>query len=138
VSLTIPLRPEVQDRIREQAEREGATPEEVAARALEAQFGTASVRVKMPRLSKRETELFRIINDGFPEEFWTRYKELRAEFDARTIGEADRQELIGMTSQVDAMNVRRMESLSELAQIRGTTLPAIMQKLGIGPVQIPE
>lgn len=138
MSLTVTLPPEVQSKIEEQAAREGLTAAEIAARVLQAQFATAPVRVKAPRLSPHETELFTVINDGFPEEFWGRYRELRARLHAETMTEQEQGEFLGLNDRLEEKNARRIEALGELAKLRGTTLRGIMEKLGVGPIQLPD
>lgn len=138
MSLTVPLPPEVQSKIEEQAAREGVTAAEVAARVLQAQFATAPVRAKAPRLSARETELFTVINDGFAEEFWRRYKELRARLHAEAMTTDEQREFLALNDQVEEKNARRIEALGELAKLRGTTLRGIMDKLGLGSIQVPD
>ncbi len=146
MSLNVSLPPEVESWLKQEAAREGTTPEQMVVRAVQTQFATASAastspiaaRPSAPRLSPRETELFTVINDGFPEEFWGRYKELRARLHAEAMTEAEQQEFLALNDQVEEKNARRIGALGELAQLRGTTLRGIMEKLGIGPVQVPE
>jgi len=118
--LTITLRPELEEWIQQEAAREGVTPAELAARALEAHW---AVSRPAPHLSSRESELLRKIRGGFSEEFWTRFKELKARLDAEELTEEERQEF----AQLEGKNAERIAHLAQLARLRGITLPEIMQ-----------
>lgn len=87
---------------------------------------------KAPSLSKQEEALLGIINRGFPEQFWRRYKALFAKKDKETLLENEYNELLGMVEQVEEYNVERLQALIDLAKIRGVDLNTIMQDLGIG------
>ena len=87
---------------------------------------------KAPSLSKQEEVLLGIINRGFPEQFWRRYKALFAKKDKGTLLENEYNELLGMVEQVEEYNVERLRALIDLANIRGVDLNTIMQDLGIG------
>jgi hypothetical protein len=132
--LTITLRPEVEEWVQQEAAREGVTPAELAARALEAHWAVAN---RAPHLSSRESELLLKINEGFSEEFWRRFKELKARLDAEKLSEEERQEFIGLNAQLEGKNAERIAHLAQLARLRGMTLPKVMQQLGIGPIQVP-
>lgn len=135
MSLNLTLRPELETWIREEATREGTSPESVAARVIEAHWAIAS---RVPHLSASESELLAKINEGFPEVFWQRYRELRDKLRAETLAEEERQELIRLNDQVEGKNAERIRHLGELSRLRGVTLPEIMTQLGIGPIQVPE
>ena len=87
---------------------------------------------KAPSLSKQEEALLDIINRGFPEQFWRRYKVLFAKKDKGVLAENEYNELLGMVEQVEAYNVERLQALIGLAQIREMSLDTIMHELGIG------
>jgi len=87
---------------------------------------------KAPSLSKQEEALLGIINRGFPEQFWQRYKALFAKKDKGTLSENEYNELLQMVEQVEEYNVERLQALIDLANIRGVSLNTIMQDLGIG------
>lgn len=86
---------------------------------------------KAPHLSKRETELFREINDGFDEVFWYRYKELRGKLEDETMTPTENEEFLKMNEEVEAKNVIRLRSVAELAQLRQMSIPDLMNQLGL-------
>lgn len=86
---------------------------------------------KAPHLSKRETELFREINDSFDEVFWHRYKELREKLEDETMTPTENEEFLNMNEEVEAKNVIRLRSVAELAQLRQMSIPDLMNQLGL-------
>ncbi len=86
---------------------------------------------KAPHLSKRETELFREINDSFDEVFWHRYKELREKLEDETMTPTENEEFLKMNEEVEAKNVIRLRSVAELAQLRQMSIPDLMNQLGL-------
>lgn len=92
--------------------REGQTPESSA-------------------LSDTETELLQEINAGFDEMEWNAYRELIAKRRAGTLQADEQQALIRFIERREQANVRRIAALAKLAQIRETTLDALMDELGL-------
>ena len=105
MTLTIELPPEVEQQVREEAERAGLDLGEYVARTLAQQFTPA--RPAPASLSAAETELLREINQGFPAEFWQRYRLLIAKRRAEQLSSVEQGELIRMSDQVEEANVRR-------------------------------
>jgi hypothetical protein len=71
------------------------------------------------------------VNIGFSADWWTRYRALIADRQAETIGAEDLAELIGMSESLELANVSRVEALGELAKLRGCSIEAVMESLGI-------
>lgn len=63
----------------------------------------------------------------------TRYTELICKRQDETLTPAENQELGQITARVEALNVKRLELLAELAQWRGVSLPQLMTELGLTP-----
>jgi hypothetical protein len=96
----------------------------------------AAFKTEAPtRLSARESELLEEINRGFPVEFWERYRSLIAKRQQEALAPDELAELIERTDQLEAANVERVARLSELARLRGLSLTALMDALGIQPVR---
>ena len=131
--MSIDLEPELEARIRSEARREGVAPQEIVACAVRAQWATTPSK-DLP--TRTEADLFAIINDGFPEDLWIRFRELRAALEAKTLTKDERQEFVRYTDALEEKNARRIDALALLASLRGVSLPEIMQQLGIGPVQV--
>jgi hypothetical protein len=80
----------------------------------------------------RERELLRRlegIERRLPEDFWRRYEELVSlrKDEALRPGSPEHGELIRMTDEVERCHADRLELLSELAKLRGTSLAEVMK-----------
>lgn len=123
--MSIALQPETEARLLAAARARGKTPDEVVASllaVLPAELG--------------ENELLREINQGFSEDFWSRYKALIARRQAETLTPGEQGELIDLSDQVEERTARRTQALAELAGRRGVTLDALVRQMGIRPVAV--
>ena len=130
MTLVIDMAPDMEGRLRDKAAREGVEPERYARHMLEEQLHRerpADAR----SLPRAESELLQRINEGLPEETWRQYHDLAAKRRAETLTPEQHQTLIGLFDQVEMDYARRLESVLALARLRGTTLEAQMQALGI-------
>ncbi len=82
-------------------------------------------------LTAEETHLFKAINRGFSDEFWSKLADLNKKRQSFTLTESERQELIDMTENLDAVNLERMKALVELSKIREIDLDILMNQLGL-------
>jgi hypothetical protein len=71
------------------------------------------------------------INLGVSTDTWTEYHALIAKRQAEALTDEDQEKLIEISDRLEAANVRRMQALIELAELRGQSLPTVMQELGI-------
>ncbi len=88
-------------------------------------------RRKAPSLARHEAELLLKINEGVPAALQQRYSELIAKRQAETLTADEYAELLRLTEQVEQIEVARVEHLAELARLRGISLTALMESLGI-------
>ncbi len=86
---------------------------------------------RAPRLSHTESDLLTKINRGVPAELQSRYGALVAKRRAGGISQAEYDELLRLTEEVEDLDVQRVEYLAELARLRKMTVPALMKDLGI-------
>jgi hypothetical protein len=84
-----------------------------------------------PSVTQAEAELLVHINSRLPKDVQRRYDELIAKRDAETLSDAEHEELLRLTKQVEAFDVARVEALSQLAAHHGVTLSVLMRQLGI-------
>ncbi len=84
-----------------------------------------------PRLSASETELLQRINCGLPADRRQRYEELIGRRRVETLASGDLIELQRLTDDAEQCEADRVAALSELAQLRRTTLAQLMSTLGI-------
>jgi hypothetical protein len=80
-----------------------------------------------------ESELLMKINEGLPEEVWERYDKLVVKCREGTLTPDEHKELISITDDMENLSAQRIKYLVELAQIRNTTVPELMDSLGIKP-----
>lgn len=100
--------------------------------AFAARVNALRTRREMWRLSEDETELLLQINRATLEPAQqARFDELVAKRQGETITPAELQELIQLTDRIEQRDAERLASLGDLARLRGTTVPALMDTLGI-------
>lgn len=73
------------------------------------------------------------INQGLPVQEARRYQELMVKRRAETLTPEEHEELLRLTDAAEATQAERVRHLAELARIRGTTLDALMEGLGLQP-----
>lgn len=133
MSLTIEITPELEGQVREAAADEGLSPDAFILESI-------AERLRRPKpiggkwFAGRESELLQAINDSMAQIDWIRYRELISKRQAETLTAEEHATLIVLANAVEAANVNRIELLIELARLRHTTLPALMDELGIKPV----
>ena len=81
--------------------------------------------------TKNESELLLKINHGLLPDIQQRYDELVAKRKAETLTPDEHQELLGLISQIEKLDVERIKHLVDLARLRGISLIELMKDLGI-------
>jgi hypothetical protein len=127
MSITLQLAPGLEASLRDTAAREGVDTTTLVLRTLERQFGPES----KPTSSSPEADLVLKISEGPSEATWQRYHELSEKRDAETLSTAEYAELTKLSESIESADVRRLEFLTELATLRGTTLSVVRDQLGI-------
>jgi hypothetical protein len=102
-------------------------------RRLTAEMLTLSAKRNAPSLSKNESALLLKINQRLPVDVQNRYDELIAKREAETLTPDEYSELLDLTRQAEAFDYQRLETMTELAKIRGITLSALLKELQIEP-----
>lgn len=133
MTLTIDLKPKMEEALREEAARVGLDTDHFIRHTLEDRLKyVVNGQPSVPHLSQEESELLQKINQGLPTETWERYDELRAKFRAETVTPEEHAELIAISNQIEIAHARRMEYLVELSRLRQVPLRKLMKQLGIG------
>ena len=94
---------------------------------------TLQARRRASVLPRTESELLMKINEGLAEEVYERYDALIEKRREGNLTEVEYKELLELTDVTERENVERLQHLVELAQLRNTTLPELMEGLGIKP-----
>lgn len=131
MTMTIDLTPEMETQLREEAAKDGLAPDRFILSTMGELLRQRRAEQNIPRLSKAESELMQEINKGLPADTWRQYHALIARRNAGTLTDEEQQVLVGLVNQVEITHARRLGYLLELANLRGTTLDAIMNALGI-------
>jgi hypothetical protein len=131
MKLTLEITPELEEALRESAEREGLAPDRYILNLLHERLDRS--KTAPPRLPREEVRLLEKINEGLSAETWQRYHELKAKRDAVTLTEEEHAELIALSDTIEAWNVRRLEFVAELARLRGVPFPELVRQLGLVP-----
>jgi Arc/MetJ-type ribon-helix-helix transcriptional regulator len=92
-----------------------------------------ATKTKAPRLSKKETELFLIINHGLPADQQKRIDELTEKMEFESITDAEHAELLRLIEAMEMAQVKRLKAVAELAKVRNVSLSEMMRQLGLEP-----
>lgn len=128
-TITLELTPELEQRLRDEAAKQGLDPNHYIINAIKDRLHP--FRREASPLSKAEADLLQKINLGLSPEIWEQYHALIAKRRAETLTSQDQTRLIEISDQIEQANAHRIQYLIELASLRGTSLEAVMQELGI-------
>jgi hypothetical protein len=86
---------------------------------------------KAPHLSSAESDLLARVNAGLPIDLVERLAMLRNKRENGSITDVEYEELTRLSDQAEEVHANRLAALVELAKLRGATLPALLDQLGI-------
>jgi hypothetical protein len=129
-ALTLEITPDLESELRREAAKQGLDTQGYILRTLRERLA-ASRPITAQRLPADEAALLQAINRGLSSEAWRHYASLKAKRRAETLTPQEQVELIKLSDQIEEMNVRRMEYVSQLARLRQTSVDALMDDLGI-------
>jgi hypothetical protein len=86
---------------------------------------------KPPRLSRRETTLLLKVNSGPPAEWLRQYKRLIEKRRSHGLSADEQRSLLKLIAKMERYDVKRMEWLAELANLRRLPLRALIKSLGL-------
>lgn len=129
MTVTIDLPPDVERRVKQAADLEGV---DVPTFMREATLSRLPPSGPPQLLS--DTDLLECINNGFPETFWDRFRELVALSHAGALTPEEHKELIAHTERTENRDAERLTYLTELSKRRGVSVQALVAELGLRPV----
>jgi len=101
------------------------------------QFASQVINLRAQRLvhilSQAEAQLIMKISQGLPPGIQKRYDELIDKRQEEALGSDEYDELLRLTDQIENLEARRMEYLSELARYRKVSLTELMENMAIQP-----
>jgi hypothetical protein len=134
MALTIELKPELELKLRQEAQRAGLEAGELIARAIEETLHRAeSQRATASELPHAEAALLERINDGLPEKTWQEYHRLVRERRKGNLTPEDQERLVALSDAIEMANAERLAYVERLARLRNVSLPELMSQLGIKP-----
>lgn len=86
---------------------------------------------RAPHLEPEESKLLERINEALPADLMARLGDLQAKRDDSSLSEAEAEELLSLSDRAEQLHAERLAALADLARLRGTTLTALMDQLGI-------
>jgi hypothetical protein len=86
---------------------------------------------RAPHLDPEESKLLARVNAGLPADLKSRLAVLQKKRDTGSLTDAEAEELLTLSDRVEQLHAERLEALADLAKLRGTTLTALMDQLGI-------
>lgn len=88
-----------------------------------------------PSLSKKETDLLKKINKGFPLEKWARMIQLDEKMESSELTAAEAEESLVLAEALEAFTLSRFVWLKKLASLRKVSIEQVMKDLDIVPRQ---
>ena len=128
MTINLNVTPELERKLIQVARQMGLAPDTYIMRLLQQDLQTHAASA---RLSPEESKLLQEINASLSAIEWERYRLLQAKRDAETLSAKEQAELIALSDQIENANVRRMQAVAELARVRKTTVPALVETLGL-------
>jgi hypothetical protein len=129
MSITINIRPELEEILKQMAIQEGKGVDSIIIELLEGQL------LSDPNSGRKniEMELLRKVNLNITVETWERYYTLIEKREAEILTEAEYQELLALTDKIEIANANRIENLILLSKLRKVSVEELMEELGIRP-----
>lgn len=81
-----------------------------------------------------EVELTRRVGNKLPPDIESRYWVLAKKRDSESLTPSEYDELLALTERIEGFEVQRLEALARLARLRGLSLKALIEELGLQPL----
>lgn len=119
---------DLEQKIKKAANQLGLKPDAYIMQVLKRELQNQLAPV---RLSPKESQLLKRINASLSTIEWERYRILLGKRDAESLTEDEHAELIAFSDRIEEANARRMKAVAELARLRKTSVPALIESLGL-------
>lgn len=134
MTITIEIAPEIESEIKRAAAEAGLSPDAFVLDSVLQRLQPVRQWVGSGKhLPKREAELLQFINQSLSQIEWQRYKILLGKRHAEILRPEEQTELIDLSDRIEEANAQRIGYVAELADMRQTTIPALMEELGLRP-----
>jgi hypothetical protein len=130
MGLTIDLPPDLERRVRIEAERTEVAPERLVLGWVEAQLSPPPASGR-PSRSAQELALLEQVSLGFSEAEWREYRELVAARRSETLTEAEHRRLCELIQVLEISNARRWAAVVELSRLRNQPFEQTALELGL-------
>ena len=131
MTISVDIGADLESRLLREAAKHGVDPGQFIVNAVRARL--ENQHSAAPGLNAQQSRLLEEINQGLSQTEWSLYYALVAKRQAGALTESEYAELTTMSARIEELNASRMEHLAELARLRGTTLPELLDELGIVP-----
>ncbi len=128
MTIQLNVNSELERQLKKVASQLGLTPDTYIMRLLQKDLQTHAAPA---RLSPEESKLLKKINSSLSTIEWERYRVLLAKRDAEELDAQEQAELVALSDEIEEANARRMKAVAELARLRKTTVPALVESLGL-------
>jgi hypothetical protein len=88
---------------------------------------------KAPSLPQDQSLLFQQINQSVPPQLQAQYDILVGKRDSETLTNDEYQELLNLSAQIEDLELTRIKQITELAQLRQTSLTNLIQEFHLQP-----
>lgn len=129
MSILIQINPSLETRLREKASHKGMALNQFISQFLENNFPNTSST--QPTVTDREAVLLQKINLEISSENWELYLNLKEKQQNNTLSPKEKEQLMGLTEEIEMANAKRISVLAELAQLRNVPIRVLMEQLGL-------
>jgi hypothetical protein len=131
MTITVDIGSELESRLLHEAAKHGMDPGQFVINAVRARLENQNAVASS--LDAEQSRLLGEINNGLSQTQWERYYTLVSKRQAAALTDDEFAELTAVSNRIEELNAHRMDRLASLARLRGTTLPELLDQLGIAP-----
>jgi hypothetical protein len=131
MSIVVQLNSDLEQRLREKAQKRGVEVNQYVSQFLEHIFPKKTT--SQPSVSDREATLLQQLNLEIAPEQWALYLKLKEKRQKGKLSKTHQEQFLQLTDTIENANVKRMAVLAELSQVRKTPIRVLMEELGLTP-----